>query len=521
MFAENSYNKSIILLLSVIFMLVSVFSEWLGATGVYMGIGYVLAIVLTVFIEDKLTTILTAVGSCLLLMLSVFYFHPNEDFLIVTINHSWSIIGVLVTMFIILQIKNLLWRDEENRKQIEALFKHATEGIILTNRAGEIVLVNPQALNLFGYTDTELVGQKIEVLIPGNTVDKHHKYREKFHENPSNRTMGSGRDLYAKRKDGTIFPVEVSLSHYKLGRESFVIAFVIDITLRKENEKTLQNQKKELEEYSVQIKQLNTNLEQKVSDRTMMLRETLAQLEKSREELFASLTKEKELGDLKSRFVSTVSHEFRTPLSTILSSASLIGKYQAPEQQQNRERHINRIKESVQFMNSMLEDLLSLGKLEEGLVETKKDLFNITEFLSDFVNEMNELCKDGKHIQYQHAGESDVYTDKRLLKLVLLNLVSNAIKFSPDALVVDVNSKVENGLLSIAVKDYGIGISEEDQQHLFERFFRARNAINIQGTGLGLHIIGKYLELMQGKISLQSKMGEGSTFTVSIPVSNN
>ena len=398
-----------------------------------------------------------------------------------------------------------------------SLFAYATEGIILANRSGEIILVNPYGEKMFGYAKEELVGQKIEILIPQQLKEKHLGHREQFHQNPVNRSMGAGRDLFAQRKDGSTFPVEISLSHYKASDESFVIAFIIDITIRKQNEKILREQKEELERVSKEIKQLNIDLERKVEDRTMMLRETLAQLERSKDELAESLEKEKELSDLKSRFVSTVSHEFRTPLSTVLSSAALLSKYITSEEQEKRDRHIIRIKESVKHLSGMLEDLLSLGKLEEGLIEPKLELFPCQEFMADFINEMQEIAKQGQQIKFAHSGSNQVISDKRLLKNILINLVSNAIKFSPEGATIEIACANENNLITLSVTDKGIGISEEDRQHLFERFFRARNAFNIEGTGLGLHIVSKYVELLHGTIDLQSEINKGSIFIISIP----
>ncbi len=412
-------------------------------------------------------------------------------------------------------------KEQLDKNQLMAsLFTYATEGIVLTNRAGEIILVNPFGERMFGYMRDELVGQKIEALIPKKMREHHVGLRNKFHQQPVNRSMGAGRDLFAQRKDGSSFPVEVSLSHYQTNDESFVIAFVIDISVRKESERVQQEQRLELERVSGEIKKLNSNLEQKVQDRTMMLRETLAQLEQSKLELEESLEKEKELSDLKSRFVSTVSHEFRTPLAAVLSSAALLGIYTKEEDHEKRERHINRIKESVKHLNDMLEDLLSLGRLEEGLIHAKLESFVCADFMNDFMAEMRELSKTGQQLNFKHSGGNTIHCDKRLLKNILINLLSNAIKFSPENGVIDINCTNQPDYLEISIKDSGIGISREDQQHLFERFFRARNATNIQGTGLGLHIVSKYLELLQGKISLFSELDKGTTFTIRIPNTN-
>lgn len=408
----------------------------------------------------------------------------------------------------------------DNAEMVKSLFANATEGIILANREGIIVLANRAAFRMFGYEDGELIGKKIEALLPPSARLHHNQLRESYHANPVNKAMGAGRDLFACKKDGSVFPVEISLSYYRYNNVDYVIAFVIDITVRKHNEEIQRMQREELYRVSEEVKLLNTELEQKVEDRTMMLRETLAQLERSKNELETALEKEKELSDLKTRFVSTVSHEFRTPLATVLSSASLLAKYEKTEEQSKREKHVARIKESIKHLNDMLEDLLSLGKLEEGLIEAKLEEFDYLEFIQDFILEMQLLAKSDQKILHIHDNTTTVIkSDKRLLRNILLNLVSNAIKFSPENSVVRINSTIESGKLIIGVTDSGIGISEEDCQHLFERFFRARNAQNIQGTGLGLHIVSKYLELLQGNITLQSEVDKGTTFTVSIPLS--
>jgi PAS domain S-box-containing protein len=396
----------------------------------------------------------------------------------------------------------------------EAFFSYATIGIVVANTRGEIIDFNRYAETQFGYEKTEVLGKPVEILLPGSIHDKHVKHRAHFNKAPQNRSMGAGRDLHARKKDGTDFPVEVSLSHYNVRNESYVIAFIIDISIRKSNEKLVLEQKAALEKITTEVQILNTELEQKVQERTMMLKETLAELEKSREELSETLEKEKELGDLKSRFVTMASHEFRTPLSTILTSLSLIGKYISTEDQDKRMKHIVRSKEAVSNMKNILEDFLSLGKLEEGKIHAQFALMNLKEFFETTIEDVNSLLKIGQHISYMHEGDTTIYLDNNLLKNIIINLISNAIKFSPEHSTIFVSSFVTEDHIKITVRDQGIGISEEDLQHLFERFFRAKNAQNIQGTGLGLHIISKYLELLDGTINLNSELGKGTEFFI-------
>jgi len=246
----------------------------------------------------------------------------------------------------------------------------------------------------------------------------------------------------------------------------------------------------------------------------------LQRLEQSQEELNEAFDKEKQLSEIKSRFVSMASHEFRTPLSTVLSSASLLSKYTTTEDQDKRNRHIEKIKSSVKHLNDLLEDFLSLGKLDEGKVGAQFQSLNIHEVMADTIDEMKGLVKKNQHIEYSHSGATEVVSDKKLIKNVLINLISNAIKFSEEGASITVSSKLAADKLAVEVKDQGIGISGEDQEHLFSSFFRGRNAINIQGTGLGLHIVKRYLDLLGGSVSLHSDLGKGTTVTFEIPAIN-
>jgi signal transduction histidine kinase len=277
-------------------------------------------------------------------------------------------------------------------------------------------------------------------------------------------------------------------------------------------------QQEELERVTGEIRKLNTELEGKVEERTIILKEALQRLEQSQQELSEALDKERELNEIKGRFVSMASHEFRTPLSTVLSSASLLSKYTSSDDQPKRERHIEKIKASVKQLNDLLEDFLSLGKLDEGKVPVSFNEFNLHELIQDIVDEMKGLAKDKQQIIYTHKGDEMVDTDKKLVRNVLINLVSNAVKFSPDESNIRVDSHVEKRMSTISVHDEGIGISAEDQEHLFISFFRGKNALNIQGTGLGLHIVKRYIDLLEGKVEIHSELGKGTTIQFSIPI---
>jgi PAS domain S-box-containing protein len=399
--------------------------------------------------------------------------------------------------------------------KFKALFESASLGILVINQKAEIVLANAFLLSQFGYNDTsELIGSKMEVLIPGRFRSHHVHHRDNYIAKPERRPMGLGMDLHALRKDGSEFPVEISLNNYEAGGESFVIAFINDITRRKKIENETIQQKEQLAIINKQIEQFNNDLERQVALRTSQLQETLSKLEMSKEELLRALSKEKELGDLKSRFVSMASHEFRTPLSTILSSASLVSKYVREEEQDKRDKHINRIKSAVSNLTDILNDFLSIGKIEDGQLKAHFSPFNIKELISGVCNEIAGIVKPGQEILYHHTGGQMVELDASLMRNVMINLLSNAIKFSPENGKITVNSELDNTHLTISVIDGGIGISEDDKTHLFERFFRGTNVTNIQGTGLGLHIVEKYIELMNGNIECTSELEKGTSFTI-------
>lgn len=398
-----------------------------------------------------------------------------------------------------------------------SLFENATEGIILTGDSGKIVMINPAAEKMFFFKSNEIIGQPIEILIPDQFKSQHQHLRAGFYQHPSNRAMGHGRDLYGKRKDGSNFPVEVSLSHYKRNDELFVIAFIVDITQRKEIEDNMKRQQAELERITHEIKHLNAELEIKVEERTMILKEALQRLEQSQTELSEALDKEKQLSEIKSRFVSMASHEFRTPLSTVLSSASLLAKYTQSDEQEKRNKHIEKIKASVKNLNDILEDFLSLGKLDEGKVETQISEMNLQECLLEIVEEMKPFLKKDQQIDPVYTGNTLIYSDKKLIRNIIINLISNAIKFSDEGDKIKIRTSVNSQDAIVEIADEGIGISEKEQEHLFSSFFRAANATNIQGTGLGLHIVQRYVDLLGGHVKLKSRLNEGTVVTLFIP----
>lgn len=237
-------------------------------------------------------------------------------------------------------------------------------------------------------------------------------------------------------------------------------------------------------------------------------------LKKAEEELKASLKKEQELGEMKSRFITLASHEFRTPLSAVLTSAQLLKNYKAADAQAKIDKHIGRIISSVQRLTDILDDFQTVGKIQEEHVSVYPVKLNIKELMTELIAGFEHTRKDEYRIVYTHKGKETVVLDPGLFKVILTNLLSNAIKFSAEGTSVKLKTDWVNGHLQLSVKDEGIGIPAEFRKYIFTRFYRGSNATNIQGTGLGLHIVKKYLELMNGTIQYKSKLGEGTEFVL-------
>ena len=424
--------------------------------------------------------------------------------------------------------------DSDNKKQnitdvaarLQAIIETAVDGIIAISDRGIIESVNPATCKIFDYEVEELLGQNVSMLMPQPHKHKHDGYINNYTTSGERKIIGIGREVPGRKKDGTIFPFWLAVSEFKLGEKRMFTGVVHDMTEQKKAETAL--------------REMNQQLEGMVSERTEKLSDVVNKLLASNQQLQheiqerkavedalkrvegdlrEALKKEQELGMLKSRFVSMASHEFRTPLSTILSSADLMIQYVKEEQQDRREKHFQKIRSSVDMLTTILDDFLSLSRLEEGGVETVLENFNIQDFCKEAMEEVQHILKKGQRLRLNQASkELMVLMDKKLLKLILINLISNASKYSDEETDIICTVQIVQNKLQISIADVGIGIPDEDQKHLFDRFFRASNVTNIKGTGLGLHIVRRYAELMNGTVSFESVMGKGSTFTLNFDI---
>ena len=386
-------------------------------------------------------------------------------------------------------------------KLLHAIIENAIDGIITIDDRGLIESINPAASALFGYSINEVIGKNVSMLMPEPDRGQHDEYIARYQRTGKPHIIGLGREVKGLRKDGTLFPFRLGVSEVKYSGRIVYAGFIHDLTKEKEAE--------------AQILHYASQLENLVEDRTNSLQQSVTELQIAKETVSKSLEKEKELSQMKSRFVSMASHEFRTPLSSIQLSASLIEKYKQQSDDINVSKHVNKIKNSVGNLTTILDDFLSLERLEAGKVETSFAEFDIVHLSEEITEEMQMMAKRDQNIIYQHTGlHSTVLLDQNLLRNCIINLISNAIKYSGENTFIEFNTELTSNECIITVKDNGIGIPEADHKHLFEAFFRANNTGSIPGTGLGLNIIMRYVSLMVGEASFSSLPNQKTIFTL-------
>jgi PAS domain S-box-containing protein len=442
----------------------------------------------------------------------------------------------------------------DTQTRLKAIIDNAIDGIITIDDRGIIETINPAGVNLFGYEQHEVVGRNINILMPEPYHSQHDTYMQNYHNTGQRKIIGIGREVSAKRKDGSVFPCFLSVSEVLLENKKIFTGIVHDITPLKlaesglreyaskleETNRSLQVLSKEHEKNLQRISELNQQLEERVDLRTRELagavraleltnqslenqiienKEVEEELRKREQLLLEANAKANELNELKSRFISMASHEFRTPLSTVLSSLSLLNRYHQAGDEEKYTRHTQKIKAAVANLTELLDYFLSVEKLEEGKVQLEAEHFDLYIQMNDQINDMREIVKKGQSLVFQNdVSTLPVFMDHKIARTIVQNLLSNAIKYSEEGKTITITLSVNGSNANISVMDEGMGIPEDEQAKLFERFYRARNAGNIQGTGLGLNIIKKYIELMGGSITFESKLNKGTTFFVSLPI---
>jgi len=401
----------------------------------------------------------------------------NDLYIMPIINFK----GVVTNFIGIQNDVTLRKRAESERNHLAAIFHESLNEIyVFDAKTLKFVNVNYGAQKNIGYTLEEL-----KTMTP---IDIKPNYDDNTFRNSVDILLKKSVEKLEfetvhLRKDGTTYPVEVHLQLSSLGDKDVFIAIILDITERKN---------------------YTERLEKKVEERT--------------EQLNVALSKEKELNELKTKFLSLVSHEFKTPLSGILTSSVLLSKYELTQEQEKRNKHIKTISDKVHYLNNILNDFLSLEKLEKGKLTYKFNHFKLSKIIDEIVYNANMLLKEGQYINYpDDIDDLSLYQDEKILELILTNLVNNAIKYSPKQSVIAITIKQNKETTKIQVKDNGIGIPIKDQKSIFERYFRAENVINTEGTGIGLNIAKNHLENLGGTICFQSEEHKETTFTIIIP----
>lgn len=357
--------------------------------------------------------------------------------------------------------------------EYEELFEFSPLGYFILDENGIIKNVNATGITQFGFIKSKLLKKPFSIFIKGEEKqDDFYRYRNHIMENHDIQEL----ECEIVRQDSSTF------------------TGLLKSTVVKNN----QNEFKHF----------------------LLMVSDISEIKQSKHAIEMALVKSEELNELKSRFITLASHEFRTPLTLVLSSVTLAEKHLELSDTENLKKHLNRIKSAAEHITMMLNQFLSLEKLESGAVSVEKVNLNVPEFCKSIIEEISDLTKKNQTIIYHHKGKKQISTDINIFKSILIYVLSNACKFSAEHESVDFVTEINNDKLMIMVKDYGIGIPEKEQKNLFSKFYRAQNALNIKGSGLELYIIKKYLALIGGEISFTSRLNEGSTFCIQFPVEN-
>jgi signal transduction histidine kinase len=383
----------------------------------------------------------------------------------------------------------------------EAIIANVPIGILAYTPGGLIEAANGRAHEQFGYQPGELVGQSVQQLLPSLGGPAHLA------------APAAPQQALARRKAGTLFSIDLVATTLFMDNEQRTVVYL-------QNTLAGPGQVPETPLPTAPFAQAERVPEAAPSPPALLAAlAQLKQLERQHSELVRALEMEKKTGAIKTRFVTLASHEFRTPLTTVLTSTELIDYYLDAGEPDKSRSHLARIRHSVDHLTNILEEFLSVGLIEEGKAVLRPVPFDLSLLLHDTHTDVRAHCKVGQRlvIGLGNCCPALLQLDISLLRKILVNLLTNAFKYSPEHSVVQLQASCAANQLTLLVQDEGVGIAPEDQQHLFQRFFRADSAVNEPGTGLGLYIVGKYVKALGGTISLTSVLGKGTGVTVVIP----
>lgn len=372
------------------------------------------------------------------------------------------------------------------------LLEAAPDGILEVELDGTIVLLNAAAERMFGYAREELLGQLIELLVPESLRSRHRTHRDHYAEHPITRPMGVGLELFARRKDGSEFPVEISLSPIRSTQGSRVIAIVRDITARKQAEAKI----------------------------NAMHQEFTAELAAKNQQLELRNREVERANRLKSEFLASMSHELRTPLHTIIGFADLLGEELKGALNSDQKRFVKHIQQDSRHLLELINDILDLSKIESGRLELRPEPFQAADAMSETLIALRPLAEQ-KQIRIEEKLDQNlmITADRLRFKEILSNLLSNAIKFTPEKGRISVESGEYPDGAFFAVADTGIGIEPSEQQAIFDKFYQLGSTTRgvREGTGLGLAITKSLVEMHGGRIWVESTPGKGSRFQFVLP----
>lgn len=375
------------------------------------------------------------------------------------------------------------------RKLLEA----APDAILEVNPDGKIMLLNEAAERMFGYSRGELLGSNVENLVPAAMRGGHAQHRASYASHPKTRPMGTGLELQGQRKDGSLFPVEISLSPNWIEGSLHVIASVRDITERKHVEGRIQALR---EQYTAELTAKNEQLEARNQE-----------VERANR--------------LKNEFLASMSHELRTPLHTIIGFSELLTEQLEGPLNQKQQRFVGHILQDARHLLELINEILDISKIESGRVELKREEFDFGQCIDEVLAGIQQhAAAKNIRLENRNSFSTNLYADRLRIKEVFYNLLNNAVKFTPEGGRVWVESTADDKHLQVLVCDTGIGIAENEQSAIFDKFYQIENAMGHarEGTGLGLAITKHLVEIHQGSISLESRPGQGSKFKVTFPL---
>ena len=407
---------------------------------------------------------------------------------------------------------------ERNEVFYKICFDSLLEGLCIANHEGRIVMNNSAVEEMFGYEKGELHGKEITLLIPEAQRKIHLDYFQNFIKHPRKYKKGKGREFTGLHKNGDILDLEIGLNYFTYEGRFYAKALISEIGIRKRKE--------------LRIKEKNKNLEQEVEEREDQLIALVSELELSnrklkeeiKERVFAeqraklALEKEKELNIMQTKFISLASHEFKTPLSGILTSASLIQKYNEVKSNPRIAKHTNTIKSLVGQLNNVLDDFLFLENSERKGYPLHLSRFRICDVMNKLVEDVTVILKEGQRLEISAYDKNiELQHDRKIIDIIIRNVLFNAVKYSGKDSIVSIKIFTGNEL-KIIIEDQGIGIPKEAKEYIFDRFYRAKNALPIQGTGIGLNIVKRHLQKVNGSIHIESEEKKGTRVSISLPL---